>query len=69
MFQNPFIQTLRVCISGTSPSIIRLASVAFLISSTLTPGALSKSLNPFLVTSKTAKLVTTFFHTIYTSNR
>ena len=47
-------------ISGTSPSIIRSALVAEIISSTLTNGALSSNLNPFSVTSKTAKLVTTF---------
>ena len=41
--------------------MIKSASVALIISSTETPGALSKSLKPFGVISKTANSVTTFF--------
>ena len=47
-------------ISGISPSIIKVPSVAFWIVSTDTPGARSNNLNPFGVISNTAKLVTTF---------
>ena len=44
-------------ISGIGPSTIKWPSVAAWIVSTVTPGARSKSLNPCLVTSITAKLV------------
>ena len=51
-------------ISGISPSIINLPAVLFLISSTLTPGALSNNLNPSSVTSSTAKFSNNFFYTL-----
>ena len=41
--------------------MIKSASVALMISSTETPGALSNNLKPFGVISKTANSVTTFF--------
>ena len=48
-------------LQGTLLSIIKSASVAFFISSIVTPGARSNSLKPFSETSSTAKFVTTFF--------
>src|SRR5688500_13696369 len=48
-------------ISLTSPSTTNLPSVFALISSTVTPGALSNNLKPSGVTSKTPRSVTIFF--------